>query len=52
MQTAMGISFFLVAVWWIALTVPLREIIPSDTQSETDSTRRTVRCAKIGTDRF
>lgn len=23
MQTAMGISFFLVAVWWIALTVPL-----------------------------
>lgn len=28
------------------------EIIPSDTQSETDSTRRTVRCAKIGTDRF
>ena len=28
------------------------EIISSDTQSETGSTRRTVRCAKIGTDCF
>lgn len=51
MQTAMGISFS--GSGLVDCTDgSASEIISSDTQSETGSTRRTVRCAKIGTDRF
>ena len=52
MQTAMGDFVFSGSGLVDCTDGSASEIIPSDTQSETDSTRRTVRCAKIGTDRF
>ncbi len=47
MQTAMGISFFLVAVWWIALTVPLLK-----SYRQTHSRKPTVHAGQSGVQRL
>ena len=48
MQMAMGISFILVAIWWVLLTIPLFEIIPSDTQQQKTGRLGTVWCETSG----